>query len=141
MVDIFLIRHGSMVSARNDHIQGVYSPTSLLQKGKRTLMQALMNGFRRHLHLPVQLRHLRCQWRNVVVASLQDPQVTRAKNSLPVGCAAPRLRCRLKKSSLFTWITHGVYMWAWESPLSGVRMRKAIHLHTSERLLLSMVIQ
>jgi len=35
----------------------------VLKKSQRTLVHALMNGFRRHLHLLVQLRHLRRQLR------------------------------------------------------------------------------
>ena len=36
----------------------------VLKKSKRPLVHALMNGFRRHLHLLVQLRHRRRQLRH-----------------------------------------------------------------------------
>src|SRR5262249_16046426 len=38
-------------------------PEQVLQNSQRTLVQALMDGFRRHRHLLVQLRHLRRQLR------------------------------------------------------------------------------
>jgi hypothetical protein len=38
-------------------------PKQVLKKSKRTLVHALMDSFRRHLHLLVQLHRLRCQLR------------------------------------------------------------------------------
>src|SRR3989454_10492566 len=50
-----------------DFFYGLYFgqrlPEHVLKKTQRTLVHALMNGFRRHLHLLVQWRSLRCPWR------------------------------------------------------------------------------
>jgi hypothetical protein len=50
-----------------DFFYGLYfgqrTPEHVLKKSQRTLVHALMDGFRRHLDLLVQLRRLRCQLR------------------------------------------------------------------------------